>query len=156
MEHLITHVEPGSPALRHGLREGDTLLAINGEEIIDQIDYEALSAKRHLVLHVRKADGRDWQLELVKPAGVPLGLGFGESMECTPRVCKNKCMFCFIDQMPPACRKTLYVKDDDWRMSLMMGNFITLTTANLTVSCAARPARCLSPFTPLIRPCASK
>lgn len=64
MEHLITHVEPGSPALRHGLREGDTLLAINGEEIIDQIDYEALSARRHLILHVRKADGRDWQLEL--------------------------------------------------------------------------------------------
>ena len=77
MEHLITHVEPGSPALRHGLRQGDTLLAINGEEIIDQIDYEALSARRHLILHVRKADGRDWQLELVKPAGIPLGLDFG-------------------------------------------------------------------------------
>jgi len=130
LEHLITHVEPGSPALRHGLREGDTLLAINGEEIIDQIDYEALSARRHLILHVRKADGRDWQLELVKPAGIPLGLDFGESMACTPRVCKNKCMFCFIDQMPPACRKTLYVKDDDWRMSLMMGNFITLTNVD--------------------------
>lgn len=130
MEHLITHVEPGSPALRHGLRQGDTLLAINGEEIIDQIDYEALSARRHLILHVRKADGRDWQLELVKPAGIPLGLDFGESMACTPRVCKNKCMFCFIDQMPPACRKTLYVKDDDWRMSLMMGNFITLTNVD--------------------------
>lgn len=130
MEHLITHVEAGSPAQRHGLREGDVLLSINHEEIIDQIDYEALSAKRHLILHVRKADGQDWQLELVKPSGVPLGLGFGDSMACTPRVCKNKCMFCFIDQMPPACRKTLYVKDDDWRMSLMMGNFITLTNVD--------------------------
>ena len=105
MEHLITHVEPGSPALRHGLREGDTLLAINGEEIIDQIDYEALSARRHLILHVRKADGRDWQLELVKPAGIPLGLDFGESMACTPRVCKNKCMFCRC--RPPAARRCM-------------------------------------------------
>lgn len=130
MEHLITQVEAGSPAQRHGLREGDVLLSINHEQIIDQIDYEALSAKRHLILHVRKADGQDWHLELVKPAGVPLGLGFGDSMVCTPRVCKNKCMFCFIDQMPPACRKTLYVKDDDWRMSLMMGNFITLTNVD--------------------------
>lgn len=127
MEHLITHVEPGSPALRHGLREGDTLLAINGEEIIDQIDYEALSARRHLILHVRKADGRDWQLELVKPAGIPLGLDFGESMACTPRVCKNKCMFCFIDQMPEGMRDTLYFKDDDSRLSFLQGNYVTLT-----------------------------
>lgn len=127
MEHLITHVEPGSPALRHGLRQGDTLLAINGEEIIDQIDYEALSARRHLILHVRKADGRDWQLELVKPAGIPLGLDFGESMACTPRVCKNKCMFCFIDQMPEGMRDTLYFKDDDSRLSFLQGNYVTLT-----------------------------
>ena len=127
MEHVITRVKPGSPGWRHGLREGDTLLSINGEEIIDQIDYQALSAKRHVILHVRKADGRDWRLEMVKPAGKPLGLGFGDSMELTPRVCRNKCVFCFIDQMPPACRESLYVKDDDWRMSLMMGNFITMT-----------------------------
>ena len=109
------------------MRNGDTLLSINGEEIIDQIDYQALSAKRHVILHVRKADGRDWHVEMVKPAGKPLGLGFGESMALTPRVCRNKCVFCFIDQMPPACRESLYVKDDDWRMSLMMGNFITMT-----------------------------
>lgn len=106
MEHLITHVEPGSPALRHGLREGDTLLAINGEEIIDQIDYEALSARRHLILHVRKADGRDWQLELVKPAGIPLGLDFGESMACTPRVAKTSAgSASSIRCRPPAARR---------------------------------------------------
>ena len=127
MEHLITGVESGSIAWRYGLRAGDTLLSINGEEIIDQIDYQSLSVKRHVILHVRKADGRDWHVEMVKPAGRPLGLRFGESMELTPRVCRNKCVFCFIDQMPPACRKSLYVKDDDWRMSLMMGNFITMT-----------------------------
>ncbi len=130
MEHLITHVTEGSYAFRHGLRAGDTLLSINGEEIIDQIDYQSLSVKRHMILHVRKEDGRDWHVELIKPAGAPLGLSFGSSMECTPRVCKNKCVFCFIDQMPPACRKSLYVKDDDWRMSLMMGNFITLTNVD--------------------------
>ncbi len=130
MEHLITHVDSGSPAWRSGLRPGDTLLEINGEEIIDQIDYQSLSSRRHVILHVRKADGRDWHVELVKPVGRPLGLSFGESMELTPRVCKNKCVFCFIDQMPPACRESLYVKDDDWRMSLLMGNFITMTNMN--------------------------
>ena len=127
MEHVITRVEPASPAWRYGLRAGDTLLSINGEEIIDQIDYQALSARRHVILHVRKADGRDWHVEMVKPAGKALGLSFGESMALTPRVCRNKCVFCFIDQMPPSCRESLYVKDDDWRMSLMMGNFITMT-----------------------------
>ena len=130
LEHLITAVAPQSPAYRNGLRAGDTLLSINGEALIDQIDYQALSSRRHVVLHVRKADGRDWHVELIKPAGAPLGLSFGESMELTPRVCKNKCVFCFIDQMPPGCRESLYVKDDDWRMSLMMGNFITMTNMN--------------------------
>lgn len=130
MEHLITAVAESSPAWRNGLRAGDTLLTINNEELIDQIDYQALSGKRHLILHVRKADGRDWHVELIKSAGTPLGLSFGESMVTRPRICKNKCVFCFIDQMPPACRKTLYVKDDDWRMSLMMGNFITLTNVD--------------------------
>jgi len=130
LEHLITAVVEGSPAFKNGLRPGDTLLSINNEELIDQIDYQALSSKRHLVLHVRKQDGRDWHVELIKGAGVPLGLSFGESMITRPRICKNKCVFCFIDQMPPACRKTLYVKDDDWRMSLMMGNFITLTNVD--------------------------
>ena len=127
VEHLITAVAENTPAYRSGLRAGDTLLSINGEEIIDQIDYEAFSGKRHLVLHVRKASGQDWHVEIVKPQGKTLGLSFGESMELTPRICKNKCIFCFIDQMPPACRESLYVKDDDWRMSLMMGNFITMT-----------------------------
>ena len=130
MEHVIEAVAPGSPAARNGLKAGDVLLSINNEELIDHIDYQALSSKRHLVLHVRKADGRDWHVELIKTPGKPLGLTFGESMVTRPRICKNKCVFCFIDQMPPACRKTLYVKDDDWRMSLMMGNFITLTNVD--------------------------
>jgi len=127
---MITHVAPDSIASRLGLQEGDVIERIAGEEIIDQIDYQALSGKRHLVLHVRKEDGRDWHVELIKSASTPLGLSFGESMITRPRICKNKCVFCFIDQMPPSCRKTLYVKDDDWRMSLMMGNFITLTNVD--------------------------
>lgn len=130
LEHLITAVAEGSPAFRNGVRSGDTLLSINNEELIDHIDYQALSGKRHLILHIRKADGRNWHVELIKQSGTPLGLSFGESMVTRPRICKNKCVFCFIDQMPPACRKTLYVKDDDWRMSLMMGNFITLTNVD--------------------------
>ncbi|MBO4836280.1 MAG: DUF512 domain-containing protein [Clostridia bacterium] len=127
MEHLITCVDPGSEADRHGVCAGDVLLSLNGEKIIDQIDYQALSARRHILMHIRKNDGKEWHLELIKPAGKPLGLHFGKSMELAPRVCKNKCIFCFIDQMPPACRQSLYVKDDDWRMSLLMGNFITMT-----------------------------
>ena len=110
MEHLITGVIPGSPAYRNGIRTGDTLLSLNGEELIDQIDYQALAGRRHVVLHVRKADGRDWHVEIVKPTGRPLGLSFGESMELTPRVCKNKCVFCFIDQMPQGMRPTLILK----------------------------------------------
>lgn len=94
---------PAARALRHGLREGDTLLAINGEEIIDQIDYEALSARRHLILHVRKADGRDWQLELVKPAGIPLGLDFGESMRAPRAYAKTSACSASSIRCPPAC-----------------------------------------------------
>lgn len=130
MEHLIIQVDPGSEAANHGICPGDTLITMNGEELIDQIDYQALSSRRHILLHIRKADGKEWHLELIKSAEKPLGLHFGTSMELSPRVCRNKCIFCFIDQMPPFCRPSLYVKDDDWRMSLLMGNFITMTNMN--------------------------
>ena len=107
MEHLITHVEPGSPALRHGLRQGDTLLAINGEEIIDQIDYEALSARRHLILHVRKADGRDWQSWSSLPA-FPWGWTLAKAWRAPRAYAKTSaCSASSTRCRPPAARRCM-------------------------------------------------
>lgn len=130
MEHMIAAVAPGSVADRHGLRAGDSLLAMNGEPVQDEIDYQALGARETLTLSLRRADGREETLTVHKGDWEPLGLSFGESMTLSPRTCHNRCVFCFIDQMPPALRQTLYVKDDDWRFSLMMGNFVTLTNVS--------------------------
>lgn len=127
--HEITGVEPSSAARRGGLRAGDLLLSINGEELIDEIDYQALIAGN--LLHIALQRGEDMlNVTIRKEEGEPLGLHFGESMTLAPRTCRNHCAFCFIDQMPPGLRKTLYVKDDDWRYSLMMGNFVTLSNVD--------------------------
>jgi len=130
MAHLIEAVQPGGIAFRRGLRPGDSLIAINGEPILDEIDYQALSNKTKLDIQVLRADGKEESIRIIKAKETPLGLQLADTLACKPRACKNKCVFCFIDQMPPSCRKTLYVKDDDWRMSLMMGNFITLTNVD--------------------------
>jgi len=130
MEHLITAVEPGSPAARNGLEAGDTLCAINGETIVDEIDYQALIASSRLTLQLIRKSGKQEELLIRKQDWEPLGLHFGQSMTLSPRTCHNKCVFCFIDQMPKGLRDTLYVKDDDWRYSLMMGNFVTLTNVS--------------------------
>ncbi len=130
MEHEITGVEAGSVAEAHGVRAGDWLLAMNGEPVADQIDYQAHSAMTDLTLTVRHADGSTESLPIHKEDWQPLGLTFGNSMTLTPRTCHNKCVFCFIDQMRPGSRESLYVKDDDWRFSLMMGNFVTLTNVS--------------------------
>lgn len=130
MEHLITAVEPGSPAQRSGLEAGDSLCAINGETIVDEIDYQALISASRLKLDIKRKDGKRKNITLRKQEWEPLGLHFGQSMTLSPRTCHNKCVFCFIDQMPTGLRDTLYVKDDDWRYSLMMGNFVTLTNVS--------------------------
>lgn len=126
MAHQIHSVEPGGIADQCGLRPGDTLLAINGEAVVDQIDYQYLTASEALVLTVATKDGVS-EIELEKDAEEPLGITLDSTLMSRPRICANRCVFCFIDQMPPGLRKTLYVKDDDWRLSLMMGNYITLT-----------------------------
>ena len=130
MEHLITAVEPGSPAQRSGLEAGDSLCAINGETIVDEIDYQALISASRLKLDIKRKDGKRKNITLRKQEWEPLGLHFGQSMTLSPRTCHNNCVFCFIDQMPKGLRDTLYVKDDDWRYSLMMGNFVTLTNVS--------------------------
>ena len=126
MSHLITSVDPSSPAARSGILAGDRLKSINGETVIDFIDYQALSADRKLTVTVRR-DGQDIAFSLRKDEYAPLGLNFESPMMSGVRLCCNKCLFCFVDQLPDNVRPTMRVKDDDWRMSLMMGNYVTLT-----------------------------
>ncbi len=123
----ITHVQPGSIAEQLGLQPGDQLVSIASEPIIDQIDYQALTARRRFEMVVRRREGSEETLHIRKQDWEPLGVTLDQSIVSSPRPCKNHCIFCFIDQMPPGMRKTLYVKDDDWRLSLMMGNYITMT-----------------------------
>lgn len=130
MPHTITAVRRGSVAYMSGIRKGDRLLAINGEKIIDQIDYQALCANSHLVVEIEKKDGAPTSVTIEKDEYDPLGITLEDTLLSRPRCCANHCVFCFIDQMPPKLRKTLYVKDDDWRLSLMMGNYITLTNVS--------------------------
>ncbi len=127
MSTTIIHVQEGSIASRLGLVAGDAIDAIAGEPIIDQIDYQALTANRRFDMDVTKQDGSTVTLHVRKQDWEPLGITLDQSIVSSPRPCRNHCVFCFIDQMPPGMRKTLYVKDDDWRLSLMMGNYITMT-----------------------------
>jgi len=126
-QQVISDVLPGSPAERVGLSRGDVLLSINGEPVIDLVDYEHLTASERLTLEIQKCDGTLEEIELTKDDYEPLGLSFATSLMDKMRTCKNHCVFCFIDQMPKGGRSSLHVKDDDWRMSFVMGNFVTLT-----------------------------
>ena len=130
MRHLITGVERGGVAYALGLQKGDALLAIDGADVVDEIDYQALASPARLTLTVQTRQGARVDVPVAKEEGQPLGLRFGPSMALSPRPCRNHCRFCFIDQMPPGMRASLYVKDDDWRYSLMMGNFVTLTNVD--------------------------
>ena len=130
MAHKIEAVQPHGVAYRRGLRAGDSIISINGQPLLDEIDYQALTNHTRVDLLVQKADGREETVRIIKAREAGLGLRMADTLACTPRQCKNKCVFCFIDQMPPGMRESLYVKDDDWRLSLMMGNFITLTNVD--------------------------
>ena len=130
MEHRIEFVQPQGIAWRRGVRPGDTLLSINGEQVIDHIDYQALSSRQKVDLMIRTQGGEEKNVRIIKAKGAPLGISLSDTACVSPRTCHNKCIFCFIDQMPPGMRETLYVKDDDWRFSLMMGNYVTLTNVD--------------------------
>ncbi len=130
LAHLIEAVQPHGVAYRRGNRAGDSLIAINGEPVLDEIDYQALTNRQRLDLLIRRPDGREETVRIIKAREASLGLRLADTLACRPYPCKNKCVFCFIDQMPPGMRSTLYVKDDDWRLSLMMGNYITLTNVD--------------------------
>ena len=129
MSHLIRSVDPKSPAARAGIRAGDRLARIDGQVVLDFIDYQALSAARRLTVTVLR-DGAAVDFRVAKGEYAPLGLNFDSPMMSGVRLCCNRCLFCFVDQLPACARDTLRVKDDDWRMSLMMGNYVTLTNVS--------------------------
>ncbi|MBS5284076.1 MAG: DUF512 domain-containing protein [Clostridiales bacterium] len=124
--HIISSVDPGSIGEELELEPGDRVLAINGREIEDIFDYEYYVNSPSMTMLVRKADGEEWELEIENDYE-DLGLTFENGLMSEYRSCCNKCIFCFIDQMPPGMRETLYFKDDDSRLSFLQGNYITLT-----------------------------
>ena len=126
-EHKIRAVLPGSIAEELELEPGDVLLAVNDHEIEDVFDYHYYTNEDYLTVLVRKPDGEEWELEIEKEFEEDLGIEFESSLMDDYRSCRNHCIFCFIDQMPPGMRKTLYFKDDDSRLSFLQGNYVTLT-----------------------------
>lgn len=126
-EHIVKSLMPGGIGEELGIEPGDKLLAINGSEIQDVFDYYYYEESEQLLLLIEKPDGEEWELEIEKDEDESLGIEFDQSLMDEYRSCRNKCMFCFIDQMPKGMRETLYFKDDDSRLSFLQGNYITLT-----------------------------
>lgn len=124
--HKIGAVDPGSIAEALELEPGDCVLSIDGHELEDIFDYEYYMNSESIVMEVRKADGEEWELE-IENGYEDLGITFENGLMSEYRSCRNKCVFCFIDQMPPGMRETLYFKDDDTRLSFLQGNYVTLT-----------------------------
>lgn len=125
--HIILDVLPDSIGKELSLVPGDKLLRINGKEILDIFDYHYYAEEEELLLEIEKKNGEVWEIEVEKEEGEDLGLVFSSGLMDEYRSCKNRCIFCFIDQMPKGMRETLYFKDDDSRLSFLQGNYITLT-----------------------------
>ncbi len=126
-EHIIKSVEKGSIADEMGVEAGDALLCIDDTPIEDVLDYRFLIQSDELTLLIRKSDGEEWELDIEKDESEDLGIEFESGLMDEYRSCRNKCIFCFIDQMPKGMRPTLYFKDDDSRLSFLQGNYVTLT-----------------------------
>lgn len=129
-EHIVKSLMPGGIGEELGIEPGDKLLAINGNEIQDVFDYYYYEESEQLLLLIEKPDGEEWELEIEKDEDESLGIEFDQSLMDEYRSCRNKCMFCFIDQLPKGMRDTLYFKDDDSRLSFLQGNYLTLTNMN--------------------------
>lgn len=127
MPQRIVHVQPGSLASRTGIRAGETLISINKTPVLDLVDYQYLTARPNLEILLEDDEQNTRTLHIHKLIEEPLGLTLESSLMSCPKTCANHCVFCFIEQMPPGMRPSLYVRDDDWRLSLMAGNFVTLT-----------------------------
>ncbi|MBR4098991.1 MAG: DUF512 domain-containing protein [Clostridium sp.] len=124
---VIRSIDPRSPAHRAGVRVGETLTHVNGKPIVDVLDYKFYTYDARLELTLQQEDGESRTLRLRKMEGEDLGLEFETYLMDRARSCANNCIFCFVDQMPPGLRPTLYFKDDDARLSFLLGNYLTLT-----------------------------
>lgn len=124
---VVATVEPGSIGEELGFQPGDKLLSINGQRPRDLIDLQVLVGEEELVLEVEDPDGTLHTVELEKDLDEGLGLGFTEALFDGLKQCNNACPFCFIDQQPPGKRRSLYLKDDDYRLSFLYGSYLTLT-----------------------------
>ncbi len=127
MPKLIKEVEEYSAAFEAGIRAGDSLLFVNGNKIQDIFDYQFECADSEIDITVRHSDGSEETYYIEKSEDEDPGLKFEDGIMDDYRRCRNKCIFCFIDQMPPGMRETLYFKDDDSRLSFLQGNYVTLT-----------------------------
>ena len=124
---VIQSIDRHSPAERAGLRPGETLTHVDGHPIVDVLDYKFYTYDPRLELTLRQPDGKSRTVRVRKREGENLGLNFETYLMDKARSCANNCIFCFVDQMPPNMRETLYFKDDDARLSFLMGNYLTLT-----------------------------
>nr|WP_168356515.1 DUF512 domain-containing protein [Petralouisia muris] len=126
-EHIVYKVQADSIAEELEVTPGDALLSVNGHEIEDVFDYRYYTNEEYLTVVIRKENGEEWELEIEKEYEEDLGFEFANGLMDDYKSCHNKCIFCFIDQMPEGMRDTLYFKDDDSRLSFLQGNYVTLT-----------------------------
>lgn len=127
MSVIIKDIEPESPAARTKICAGDTLVSLNGHEIMDVLDYRFYQENTKITAEIINSAGKIKKLRIKKDEYEELGLLFDTYLMDSKRSCRNKCVFCFIDQLPPGLRESLYFKDDDSRLSFLFGNYITLT-----------------------------
>jgi putative radical SAM enzyme (TIGR03279 family) len=125
--HIVEKVASGSIAEEMEIEPGDVLVEINGNKINDIFDYQYYTQDEYIEVLIRKPTGEEWLLEIDKEYDEDLGITFENGLMDDYRSCHNKCIFCFIDQMPKGMRDTLYFKDDDSRLSFLQGNYVTLT-----------------------------
>ncbi|QNB45905.1 DUF512 domain-containing protein [Thermanaerosceptrum fracticalcis] len=123
---VIVEIEPGSLAEELGLKAGDKIISVNGKTLRDVIEFQFEWAGEEVELEIER-DGEPQIFEIDKDYDEPLGVVFGSAVFDRIKVCQNKCLFCFVDQMPFNMRQSLYVKDDDFRLSFLQGSFVTLT-----------------------------
>ena len=130
MSVIVKEVLKGSPAAKAGIKSGDTLVSINGNDIMDVLDYRFYQMQEKLVLSFINKRGKIKTRRVKKRENAELGMNFDTYLMDKQHSCLNKCIFCFIDQLPKGMRESLYFKDDDSRLSFLFGNYVTLT--NLT------------------------
>lgn len=129
-KNKVYSVSKGSIAEEAGIEAGDLLISINGQPIKDIFDYRFFCTNEELVAEVEKPSGEVWEIEIDKDENEDLGIEFEDSLIDGAKSCTNKCIFCFIDQLPKGMRETVYFKDDDSRLSFLTGNYVTLTNIN--------------------------